>query len=302
LKTFYKYKEWILFIVAILSLIVASYSIKITQDIAYNSGAYNKPIIETRIGNMILNNSNHITIASSPRLPNELSISTLSFYLTNIGQKNLDNFFVTFKYPEMSPRKIFENLDFYMEGIFDKSEYNRKFVKIGNDYFVSYKFNSINPGSSIKIAEPILIEETKINDTVKVKDKNGIPFSISYKLDYEIVFGISLSAKNTPSEDYKISYSIINTTSKEDFINKLYKQFYKTNLKIREEENYFTYIFKLLFFNKDIEEVVIYPNLEKIKYKQYVMNFDEKPNVKTVKYKKYIWSLVLYNKTEERNE
>lgn len=295
---FYKYKEWILFIVAILGLIVSIYAIKITQDIAYNSGVYDKPIIEARIGNMILNNSNHITIASSPILPNELSISTLSFYLKNIGQKNLDNFFVTFKYPEMSPRKIFENLNFYMEGILEESEYNRKFTKIGNNYFVSYKFNSVNPGSSIIIAEPILLKETKINDAVKVKDKNGTPFSISYKLDYGIVFDISLSAKNTPNEDYKISYSIINTTSEKDFNNKLEKQFYKTNVKIREKENFFTYIFKLLFFNKDIEEVVIYPNLEKIKHKQYITYFDEEPKVKTIKYKKYIWSLVLYKEKE----
>ena len=293
LKKIYKYKDIILFTIAILSFISIFYTVKVAKDIATKSRAYNKPIIQARIGNMVLNKiSNHITIASNPKLTNEIAISTLTFYITNIGQENLENFFVSFKYHKMLGRKIFENLDFFMEGIIENSSYVRKFHKMGNNEYVTYKFNSINPGLAIKIEEPVRLHVTHIADTIHIKDKNGLPFSMDYTMDYEIIMDLSLSAKNTPNEDFTISYSIIDANSEKDFKSKLLAQFNSNRKKVREQESYFTYFYKLLFFNEYIEEVIIFPELEKITSGNVHIFFDEVPKIQTVKYEKYLWSLL----------
>lgn len=281
----------------IVSLVIAILAIYSTYDIANRSGSFDKPEFEIRIGNMQLTKSkNLITFGSPISFSYEdkiLPLSSFPLYIKNSGKKSLEKINITFRYDEIHKRQDYENLDFKSEGTMKKEYVSRVTTQMGNNYFESYNFEFLNPELGLNIIEPIIINYTNLEINDNFIDKNGKTFSTKISANYNLKFNININAKDTPNEDYFVEYSIVKCNSFDELTKLVQSRLTKERQEVRERDGFFSYLINLIFLNKDLEEVIIFPKYQESQIDNLKLYYEYNPNYKTLIYPQYSWKLLI---------
>lgn len=195
-------------IIVLLSLFVAIVAVISTWEIAEQSGAFHRGLLEVNVGNytMIPGVETNVVLGVNPILSKELNekipiLGTFFLIISNSGEKTLENVDVTFRYGLIFDRDKLEEMtagkDF---GSLAAIDMKRHFSRSHNQFYVSYLIPALKKDAQIGIYEPILLRETRKPMKVHVDDIiiHG-RFDVSYKML------ITVSVNNIGTIDYPIS-------------------------------------------------------------------------------------------------
>lgn len=178
------------YVVSALALLVSVGSVTLTYygnqaswQIAQESGSLDKAALEIGVGgvSLVAGKDNFILVGatemSTRRTP---VVGAIPFTFRSSGKKSLDTLLVGFQYHELFNRKTLEALEPNVSGPYSAAELKKTTSSESKRFFVSYSLGMLNPGVTLRVSEPLFLEETNVREEVPVTTKEGVNITIPY--------------------------------------------------------------------------------------------------------------------------
>lgn len=204
---------WLSLIVASISLVMGCWAIRASWEIAGDSGSLDKAAIEVGIGAYPLaSGRENFIVLGAPKSSSQQKpvVGVIPFSFRSTGQRSLDSLAISFQYDD----KIFnrslleEATSTTQSGGFAAESLNKSVSQEAERFFVLYSTASLNPGISLKISEPVFIEDTRIQDAIPAEFKNGAKAILPVAINYAKQFGIAVSARDTQILGYPMTIAM----------------------------------------------------------------------------------------------
>jgi hypothetical protein len=238
-------------IISIAGLYLAYRAIQTSWEIAEISGNLSKSeLIVGLQGNPLPTNGVTKIIIGAAELTEKSSvvIGSIPYSFVSAGQKTLEDLNITFQYKKLFKRKVLENMAVSLSGDYGASEIKRQLTEANNVSFSSYRIDYLNPGVVASIAEPLFLEETEANIDTPVTTKDGVSGVISLKVNFSLLFGFTVNAKDIPIRSFPIEIAIEKATSMEELTKGRLAQVVESEQKkIRENLGFLKYLGSLIF-------------------------------------------------------
>ncbi|MBD9436229.1 hypothetical protein IB223_09005 [Pseudoxanthomonas sp. PXM03] len=199
-------------IVAIGSLVLTHLAISASWRIAELSGSFDRAGVEVGIGDQFLDagRPNFVMVGASEMasVSTPIVIGAIPFTFRSSGQKSLDSLHISFQYKKIFQRQLLESAELDISGAFSNVEVRKSTSSEADQFYVSYSATDLNPGISLRIAEPIFLEETYVSGVVPFKTKDGVAATIDYGISYSKNFGMAVSAPDAAVLVYPIQVSV----------------------------------------------------------------------------------------------
>ncbi len=284
-------------IIGVVGIIVGIVGIKSAEDIATRSGSFDKGNLVAKISNVNVNtNSTPINLVFGvdfKRVKKGLVIGDIPITIANTGNKSIKDVTVTYIYPEIFKRDVFENLKCVPEGSYDAKEIDRHFSKMGNQHYSSYRLPRLEPGTAIVVRDPVVLPETRFAELVSLPDWG----ELSVVLEYGMEFDIFITAEDIIPLKQAVTYRVINAQSKTDFINKFKNKMVNIEAKeLRDNATFLQYLGHIMFRRKEMETVLIYPEIleHKIAEGKIFSAFSNEKDLTTASYDLISYNLLLH--------
>jgi len=254
-------------VVAIISVIVAIWAIKVSKNIAVQSGSFDKPILEVLIGNNEISKSqvNELVIGLDvEKYGNEFVVGGIPIAISNSGKKSLKGVNFKFSYHESIGRQALELMEYNVVGGYHSKHVDRHFSKMGSVQVASYYFPQLDPQGVVEITDPLVIAETRYKDRITLD--NGISFTAT--VDYGLVVEIGASALDMVPIVRDLNVSVINATSLSELQRKHRETIVKNINETREEAHILEYLESLVFGNNRVNVSYVYPEIESVSSEQ----------------------------------
>lgn len=210
-------------VVAILALGVSYLAIRASWQIAELSGSLDKTELEVGFGDLVLPPSTVIHLISGTKELSKSSgpiIGGIPIRIASTGKKSLEAVTVTFQYHPFFKRSLLNEIDARPNGDIGPIALQRSLLENQDRTFMSYKIPILNPGTSVTIFEPFLMQSTTITDTVSAMSKDGKPMTASYVVRLSKQFAFTVGAKDTGIRPYSVSLTVTQADSLQDLLQK----------------------------------------------------------------------------------
>lgn len=278
----------------ILATVIGLAALSQAHSIATDSGSFKKAEIKAVIGQAeLLHDKNHRIFfgAKKTEMDEGLVIAPFQIGLKNIGDKELTNLYVTFRYNDIFKRDVLENLEYNFSGSIVDGDVHRNFTSSGEMDYVTYHIKSLNPSFAMGLQEPFVLQETRVDDIVEMEGYN-IPYTVTFMIGLQL----SISSSTIALQDYHIDIGVVSSESMNDLLSKIKKEIIIDEMKnLRSESSFIHYLGILLFNNAEKEAVLIYPETEKMQVDEAIIYHanDKEIKYKTIWYKVATWDRLL---------
>lgn len=255
--------------VSIGSAVLAYYGVQASWKIAQESSSLDKANLEIGIGGVSLaaGRDNFVLVGAAELSTGKIPvIGAIPFTFRSGGKKSLETLLVAFQYHELFNRETLEAMESKVSGAYSAVELKRTTSSESKRFFVSYSMSMLNPGVTLRVSEPLILEETKIRDEVPVTTKDGVNFILPYQASYTKKFGLVASARDTPVVGYSISIAVDRADSLDALLKSSQLKSYVSSRQkdIRKELGWLSYLAALITSSPNEQATLVYVPLTKV--------------------------------------
>lgn len=256
-------------LVSVGSAVLAYYGMQASWQIAQESGSLDKATLEVGIGEIqLIAGKDNFVLVGAPELSTGTIpvIGAIPFTFRSSGKKSLDTLLVAFQYHELFNRATLEAMESKVSGAYSAVELKRTTSSESKRFFVSYSLGILNPGVTLRVSEPIVLEETKIRDEVPVTTKDGVNLIIPFEATFTKKFGLVASARDTQVVGYSISISVDRANSLEALLksHQLKSHVSRRQQEVRRELSWPAYFAALITSSPKEQATLVYVALTKV--------------------------------------
>jgi hypothetical protein len=284
-------------VLGLASTIFACQSIQVSKEIALESGSLDRSGVEVGIGGFPLSAGKpNFVLIGAPEMSTTktAAIGSIPFTFKSIGKKSLDSLLVSFQYHDIFNRRLLEiGSDNKITGP-SFVEVKKNISESGKGLFVSYSVSTLNPGITLTIEEPVLLEETQLRDSASITANNGERLTIDYEVSYSKYFGLLVSLRDRQVLGYPLSISTQKAGSlKELSRGQLTKHIKSQQTQLRSKFNGLSYLIALLSSAPTEVALLVYTPQERLAQGRLTMYSPTGQNeVALLRYPLLSWSLL----------
>ncbi|RDZ28760.1 hypothetical protein [Lysobacter silvisoli] len=260
---------WLGFGVAVLSLALAYYAIRVSWKIAEVSGSLDKPGIVVGIGDYPLaaGKRNYVVLGAPLPSSDAPAVGAIPFTFHSSGRKSLDSISISFQYHKLFNRALLEEVTLSSpSGAFGANDLRKSTSQSGDMFFVTYAMPSLNPGVGVEIGEPMLLGETRIQSEIPVTFKDGVKATVSLAAAYSKEFGLAVTSRDTEVLGYPVSVAMQSAASMDELARSphLIGHVERQQKELRAKLGALSYLMALLTTSPESDVYLIYDPLKRV--------------------------------------
>jgi hypothetical protein len=249
-------------IAILVAVLLGLLSTQTSWQVAYESGALDKPTITLGVGGYRLDPRGPITVVVGiPKLSENgtVAIGSIPFTLTNEGMKTVDTPTLTLRFHKLFKREGLQAMTYGASGPYSATQVKASFTQDEPFDYVSYQAPALDPKVDLTVNEPFYAHETRIRVDTPVVTKDNVSGTVTVTMVYSLTFLATVTARDVGAVNYPIDIAVTHASSMDDLI-----AFAKNNLVDRQASEFRTqlgfvkYLAGLLFRTEVRKLYVVY--------------------------------------------
>jgi hypothetical protein len=194
-------------------------TIRVTHDMAEQSRSFDKPELRLLLGRFELEPGveNRLFLGAPLSEGKAVNYASIPYVIRNTGQKSAKNIDVTDRFPKLARTQLQDITTFEIEGVGPRqSQFTQEMKEIGQASYIHYMAEAIDPGITIGLNEPFILDKTEFESDVKLEHMTA-----RIKVKYALQQLLTVGAEDQLRRDYPVNIVVTDVRNESELIGRV---------------------------------------------------------------------------------